>query len=106
MSTHDAMIESRHQVPDKADSAGGSPMTPDAVALSTEAQPVRKLAHATLTSAPLVAGRRAFFKYRDLGVTEASNGRMRAQVTSGADGMTKPTGWHYHVCESQFVYAL
>jgi quercetin dioxygenase-like cupin family protein len=20
--------------------------------------------------------------------------------------MTQPTGWHYHVCESQFVYAL
>jgi quercetin dioxygenase-like cupin family protein len=81
-------------------------MTPDATALTTDAQPVRKLAHATLTSAPLVAGRRAFFKYRDLGVTAASNGRMRAQVTSGAAGMTKPTGWHYHVCESQFVYAL
>jgi len=30
-------------------------MTPDATALTTEAQPVRKFAHATLTSAPLVA---------------------------------------------------
>src|SRR5260370_31283435 len=70
------------------------------------AHPVGKLGFAIPAAAPLVAGRRACFKYRDLGVTAASNGRMRAQVTSAVDGMTKPTGWHYHVCESQFVYAL
>ncbi len=70
------------------------------------AQPTRTFAHATPATAPVVAGRRAFFKYRDLGVTAASNGEMRAQVMSAADGMTKPTGWHYHVCEGQFVYAL
>lgn len=69
-------------------------------------QPARTFAHATPVTAPVVAGRRAFFKYRDLGVTAASNGEMRAQVMSAADGMTKPTGWHYHVCEGQFVYAL
>jgi hypothetical protein len=51
----------------------------------------------------LVAGRRSFFKYRDLGVTAASSGKIRAQVTIGADGMTQPTGWHYHVCEGQFL---
>jgi len=66
--------------------------------------PPGKLAHATPTTAPLVAGRRSFFKYRDLGVTAASSGKLRAQVTIGADGMTQPTGWHYHVCEGQFVY--
>ena len=31
---------------------------------------------------------------------------MRAQLTSAITGMTQPTGWHYHVCEHQFVYAL
>lgn len=56
--------------------------------------------------AKYVPGRRAFFKYRELGVTQASQGRMRAQVTSATAGMSKPTGWHYHVCESQFVYVL
>lgn len=84
-------------------------MTIDATTMTerpTAAQPAGKLAHATPATAPLVAGRRAFFKYRDLGVAAASNGRMRAQLTSAADGMTKPTGWHYHVCEGQFVYAL
>src|SRR6266446_6785925 len=68
--------------------------------------PPGKLAHATPTTAPLMAGRRSFFKYRDLGVTAASSGKIRAQVTIGADGMTQPTGWHYHVCEGQFVYML
>jgi quercetin dioxygenase-like cupin family protein len=57
-------------------------------------------------TAQYVQGRRAFFKYRELGVTEASTGRMRAQVTSATSGMSKPTGWHYHVCESQLVYML
>ena len=70
------------------------------------AHPVGRLAYATPATASLVAGRRAFFKYRDLGVTAASNGRMRAQVTSAEKGLSEPTGWHYHVCDMQFVYVL
>ena len=54
----------------------------------------------------MVEGRRSFLKYQDLGVSAASSGRMRAQVMSATAGMTKPTGWHYHVCDGQFVYAL
>ena len=53
-----------------------------------------------------VKGRRDFFKYRDLGLTKATEGWMRAQVTTAITGMTQPTGWHYHVCEGQFVYTL
>ncbi|HEX5325610.1 MAG TPA: cupin domain-containing protein [Acetobacteraceae bacterium] len=53
-----------------------------------------------------VEGRRAFFKYRDLGVTDGTGGRMRAQITSATAGMTRPTGWHRHLCEVQFVYVL
>ena len=68
--------------------------------------PPGKLAHATPTTAPCAAGRRSFFKYCYLGVTAASSGKIRAQVTIGADGTTQPTGWHYHVCEGQFVYML
>jgi len=54
----------------------------------------------------LVKGRRAFFKYRDLGVAEASGGAMRAQVMMSSEGMSRPTGWHYHECDGQFVYVL
>jgi len=54
----------------------------------------------------LANGRRAFFKYRDLGVAEASGGAMRAQVMMSSEGMSRPTGWHYHECDGQFVYVL
>jgi quercetin dioxygenase-like cupin family protein len=65
-----------------------------------------KLAHATPETAPEVPGRRAFFKYRDLLVNDATNGQMRAQVMSATRGMSEPTGWHYHTCDSQFIYCL
>jgi quercetin dioxygenase-like cupin family protein len=64
-----------------------------------------KLAYATPETAPLVPGRREFFKYRDLGVTDATDGRMRAQLTI-ATGDMQQTGWHYHLCESQFIFTL
>jgi quercetin dioxygenase-like cupin family protein len=73
---------------------------------NTAAIPTGKLVHATPETAPMVEGRRTFLKYQDLGVTAASSGRMRAQVMSATAGMTKPTGWHYHVCDGQFIYVL
>jgi len=72
---------------------------------ATAAELLTKLTYATAETAPLVAGRRTFFKYRDLGVSDATNGRMRAQVTM-ATGVMQQTGWHYHVCETQFIYTL
>lgn len=65
-----------------------------------------KLVVAKKENTPFVPGRRVFFKYRDLGVSDATNGRMRAQVMSAISGMTEPTGWHVHECEAQFVYVL
>ena len=74
------------------------------MAVTTEKQ--MRPVHVTNKTAPSVPGRRSFFNYRDLGVTEATQGAMRAQITEAVTGMTEPTGWHYHVCESQFVYIL
>lgn len=65
-----------------------------------------KLAYATDASAPYVAGRRDFLKYKDLMVKDATDGVMRAQIMKATAGMTKPTGWHYHTCEAQFVYGV
>ena len=51
-------------------------------------------------------GLRSFLRYRDLGVTKASGGRMRAehiQCTGAIDGIT---GWHCHDLDFQFVYCL
>ena len=50
-----------------------------------------------------VQGRRDFFKYRELAVSE---GEFRSQVVSTSKGMSEPTGWHYHVCGAQFIYML
>ena len=72
----------------------GMDIEPMAVAVSTAANP------------NYVKGRRDFFKYRDLGVTAATQGRMRAQVTKAERGMSQPTGWHVHKCEAQLVYML
>ena len=71
-----------------------------------QAQPTMKLALTSAKAPEFVKGRRDFFKYRDLGVTKATDGWMRTLVTSAITGMTQPTGWHYHVCEGQFVYTL
>ena len=74
--------------------------------VTTITRPTGKLAYASTKTARLVPGRRSFFEYRDLGVTDATGGKMRAQVTVAKTGMTEPTGWHYHVCDHQFVYVL
>jgi mannose-6-phosphate isomerase-like protein (cupin superfamily) len=68
--------------------------------------PMGRVAHATVENAPFVAGRRDFFKYRDLGVMDASNGVLRAQTMTAVKHMTEPTGWHYHECAGQFVYVI
>ena len=53
-----------------------------------------------------VEGRRNFFEYMDLGTQEASDGQIRVQITRAKQGLVKPTGWHTHICEGQFVYML
>jgi uncharacterized protein YjlB len=73
---------------------------------TTLSRPQMKLAVARQKDARYVPGRRAFFTYRDLGVTDGTAGRMRAQVTTAKEAMDRETGWHYHTCEMQFVYML
>src|SRR5579884_3463584 len=65
-----------------------------------------KVAHTSAKKPIMVDGRREFLTYRDLGAKDGSGGRMRAQITKAKTGMTQPTGWHYHVCDNQFVYVL
>jgi quercetin dioxygenase-like cupin family protein len=67
-------------------------------------KPGVRVGHSTAKNPVMVEGRRDFFTYRDLDAKAASGGSMRAQLTTAKTGMTQPTGWHYHVCEDQFVY--
>ena len=68
--------------------------------------PTLKLSHTSAKRPLMVAGRRDFFSYRDLDLKGASNGQFRGQIMKAKTGMTQPTGWHYHTCDGQFVYAL
>src|SRR5947209_18099172 len=78
---------------------------PNDVAAVTR-KPATKVGHSTAKKPVMVEGRRDFSTYRDLAVKDASGGKMRAQLTKAKTGMTEPTGWHYHVCDDQFVYVL
>tara|TARA_R110002167_G_scaffold146117_1_gene337353 strand:+ start:1189 stop:1602 length:414 start_codon:yes stop_codon:yes gene_type:complete len=66
----------------------------------------RKLAHGTMETAKVIPGRRDFFSYHDLGVADASQGLMKAQIMKASQGLSRPTGWHYHTCDAQFVYVV
>ena len=79
---------------------------PSAAAKKPAKAPAQKVAHARSAEPVLVKGRREFFTYRDLGVADASGGNMRAQVMAATQGLSRPTGWHYHECEGQFIYIL
>jgi quercetin dioxygenase-like cupin family protein len=51
-------------------------------------------------------GLREYFDYRDLGMVEATGGKVRAHVIRPA-GHTKDSGdLHYHVLDFQMVYVL
>ena len=79
---------------------------PSAAAKKSAKAPAQKVAHGRIAEPVLVKGRREFFTYRDLGVAEASGGNMRAQVMTASQGLSRPTGWHYHECDGQFIYIL
>jgi mannose-6-phosphate isomerase-like protein (cupin superfamily) len=90
-------------------STGSYVMTIEATTLKDKtvgAQPPMKVAVTSAKTPDYVEGRRDFFKYRDLEVAEASDGGMRAQVMSASQGMSRPTGWHYHECDGQFIYMM
>jgi uncharacterized protein YjlB len=77
-----------------------------AVVAERTVTPGMRLGKGFKSDTPYIPGRREFFMYRDLGVKAATNGRMRANKMTSIDSMTQPTGWHYHLCEMQFVYWL
>jgi len=81
-------------------------VAPAAAQTETSSTEGMKLHKAFVSQTPFSPGRRPFFKYRDLGLEGASGGRMRAYHSTAIKGMVEPTGWHYHLCEMQWVYVL
>ena len=48
-------------------------------------------------------GLRDFFLYRDLGVADATNGKVIAQLVKANHAPEKGTGWHRHVADFHIV---
>ena len=55
---------------------------------------------------PRGEGLRDFFLYRDLGVEEATAGRVLAQIVTANMAPEKGTGWHRHEAEFHIVLML
>ena len=51
-------------------------------------------------------GLRDFFLYRDLGVADATNGKVIAHLVKANLPPTDGTGWHHHVCQFQIVIMM
>lgn len=51
-------------------------------------------------------GLRSFFEYRDLGIKEATRGRIAAHVIRAAGGQEFSSQPHFHETEFQLVYVL
>jgi quercetin dioxygenase-like cupin family protein len=51
-------------------------------------------------------GLRNFFKYRDLGIAEATGGKVLAQLVRANLAPEKGTGWHRHEAEFHIVLML
>jgi mannose-6-phosphate isomerase-like protein (cupin superfamily) len=57
-------------------------------------------------TAYLPGGLRDFFLYRDLGVKDATNGRVVAHLVKALNPPDGGTGWHYHVADFQIVIMM
>jgi uncharacterized RmlC-like cupin family protein len=51
-------------------------------------------------------GLRSFFRYRDLGISEATGGAFGAHVIRANEAVTVPQGAHRHSLAFQMVYVL
>lgn len=51
-------------------------------------------------------GRREGFRLRDLGIADASGGKLSAQALRTEDGLTGETGWQHHTAAFRLVYVL
>ena len=52
------------------------------------------------------AGLRDFFRYRDLGIEEATAGRVLAQLVVANEAPQRGTGWHRHEADFHIVLML
>ena len=68
---------------------------------------VNEFSHVKPNDTPWVAdGLRDFFLYRDLGIADATGGRVIAQLVKANSPPLEGTGWHQHVADFHIVIML
>ena len=66
-----------------------------------------EFSHVKPNDTPWVAdGMRDFFLYRDLGIADATGGRVIAQLVKANSPPLEGTGWHHHVADFHIVIML
>jgi quercetin dioxygenase-like cupin family protein len=68
--------------------------------------PTKKAFAAHARDANWVVGLRPYFKYRDLGIKDATDGKVLAQVIKANQSCEGPMGYHSHVLDFQMTYLL
>jgi quercetin dioxygenase-like cupin family protein len=70
-------------------------------------QPDTQFSHVRPDDTPfLPEGLRDFFLYRDLGIKDATGGRVLAQLVRAGAAPEEGTGWHLHEAQFHIVYML
>jgi quercetin dioxygenase-like cupin family protein len=68
---------------------------------------ISRFSHVKPTDTDFIGeGLRDFFLYRDLGIAEATGGRVIAQLVKASRAPEKGTGWHRHEAEFHIVIML
>ena len=73
-------------------------------------EPKQKFSASLAKDAVYQPGLRSFMEYRDLGIADATHGKMRAHIVRVKQGGDTPdlhtTGLHKHECDFQMFYVL
>jgi len=68
---------------------------------------MNKFSHVKPTDTPYrTDGLRDFFRYRDLGITDATDGKLIVQLVQANKPPEAGTGWHYHEADFHVVVML
>ena len=66
-----------------------------------------KFSHIKIEEQPWVPdGLRDFFLYKDLGIADATNGKVIAHLVKAKNPPAEGTGWHQHVADFQIVIMM
>lgn len=75
--------------------------------MSVMTEPKMKFSHVKEGDTPFRSGGlRDFFSYRDLGIADATNGKVIAQLVHAERAPEEGTGWHRHVVDFHIVVML